>query len=121
MQLTIQIVLTERKTSLVTIFPQLLKIIAKKAETFASEKGKVVSSNIQERLNFERKLERIKTRIKIVLSASPSQVFPHKVYNIRFEKQIRILSLLIVPIRTFSSILLRGIIPRNHLPFFKIF
>ena len=40
----------------------------------------------------ERKLERIRTRIKIVLSASLSSVFSHKVHNIRFEKQIRILS-----------------------------
>ena len=38
----------------------------------------------------ERKLER--TRMKITLSASPSSVFSHKVHNIRFEKQIRILS-----------------------------
>ena len=37
-----------------------------------------------------RKLERIGTRIKIMLSASPSSVFSHKVNNIRFEKQIRI-------------------------------
>ena len=33
-----------------------------------------------------------RTRIKIMLSASPSSVFSHKVHNIRFEKQIRILS-----------------------------
>ena len=33
-----------------------------------------------------------KTRIKTMLSASPSSVFSHKVHNIRFEKQIRILS-----------------------------
>ena len=38
----------------------------------------------------ERKLER--TRMKIMLSASPSLFFSHKVDNIRFEKQIRILS-----------------------------
>ena len=38
----------------------------------------------------ERKLER--TRVKIMLSVSPSPVFSHKVHNIRFEKQIRILS-----------------------------
>ena len=36
----------------------------------------------------DRMLER--TRIKIMLSASPSSVFSHKVYNIRFEKQIYI-------------------------------
>ena len=38
----------------------------------------------------ERKLER--TRMKIILSASPSLVFSRKVHNIRFGKQIRILS-----------------------------
>ena len=38
----------------------------------------------------ERKLER--TRMKIMLSASLSSAFSHKVQNIRFEKQIRILS-----------------------------
>ena len=38
----------------------------------------------------ERKLER--TRMKIMLPASPSSVFSHKVHKIRFEKQIRILS-----------------------------
>ena len=40
----------------------------------------------------ERNLERTRARIKIMLSASPSLVFSHKVHNIRFEKQIRILS-----------------------------
>ena len=38
----------------------------------------------------ERKLER--TKMKIMLSASPSSAFLHKVNNITFEKQIRILS-----------------------------
>ena len=38
----------------------------------------------------ERKLE--KTRIKMMLSSFPSLVFSHKVHNIRFEKQIHILS-----------------------------
>ena len=45
--LTVQIVLTETKTSVNTVFPQLLKIMAKKA----CEKGKVVRSNFQERFN----------------------------------------------------------------------
>ena len=34
----------------------------------------------------ERKLERTTTRIKLMLSASPTSVFSHKVHNIRFEK-----------------------------------
>ena len=38
----------------------------------------------------EIKLQR--TRMKIMLSVSPSSVFSHKVLNIRFEKEIRILS-----------------------------
>ena len=38
----------------------------------------------------ERKLER--ARMKIMLSAFPSSVFSHKVHNMRFEKQICILS-----------------------------
>ena len=40
----------------------------------------------------ERKLERTTTRIKVILSASLSSAFLHKLHNIRFEKQIRILS-----------------------------
>ena len=34
--------------------------------------------------------------MKMMLSTSPLLVFSHKVHNIRFEKQIRILSLLTV-------------------------
>ena len=40
----------------------------------------------------ETKLEITRTRIKIMLSTSLSLVFSHKVHNIRFEKQICILS-----------------------------
>ena len=40
----------------------------------------------------ETELERTRTTIKIMLSASPSSVFSHKVHNVKFEKQIRILS-----------------------------
>ena len=40
----------------------------------------------------KRKLERTRSRIKIILSASPSSVFSHKVHNIKFEKEIHILS-----------------------------
>ena len=47
-----------------------------------------------ERFNWDTKLERTKRRIKLMLSASPSLVFSHKVHKIRFEKQIRILSYL---------------------------
>ena len=47
-----------------------------------------------ERFNWDTKLERTKRRIKLMLSASPSSVFSHKVHKIRFEKQVRILSYL---------------------------
>ena len=46
----------ERERSLITVFPQLLKIIAKKPETFESEKGKTVSSNFQKRFKFKGKI-----------------------------------------------------------------
>ena len=53
--LTVQIVLTERNTSLIIVFLQLLKIMAKKAWNFRKwDKGKVISSNFQERFNWER-------------------------------------------------------------------
>ena len=42
----------------------------------------------------EKKLK--KTRMKIILSASPSLFFSPKVHNIRFEKETRILSQLTV-------------------------
>ena len=38
--LTVQIVLTQRKTSLIAVFPQLLKIMAKKALNFQKGEGK---------------------------------------------------------------------------------
>ena len=41
---SIQIVLTERKTSLINIFPQLLKIIEKKAWNFRKLEGKARKS-----------------------------------------------------------------------------
>ena len=59
----------------------------------------MVSSNFLERFKFERKLESTKTRINIMLSVSLSSVFPHKVHNIRFGKQIRVLFQIMVPIK----------------------
>ena len=67
--LTVSIVLTERKTSLITVFPQIFK-----------------------KYLTDRKLEKTRTRIKKMLSASPSSVFSHKVHDIKFEKQTRILT-----------------------------
>ena len=40
----------------------------------------------------ERKLARTRSRIKIMISASTSSVFSHKVHNIRIQKEIPILS-----------------------------
>ena len=48
-------------------FPSIKKKWQRKLETFESEKGKVVSSNFQERFNREKAR---KTRMKIILSAS---------------------------------------------------
>ena len=39
----------------------------------------------------EKKLKRTRARIKIMLSASPSSFFSHRVSNIRFENQILVL------------------------------
>ena len=50
-------------------------------DAFKSEEGE--AQIFREDL-IERILER--TRMKIILSASPSSVFSHKVYNVRFEK-----------------------------------
>ena len=80
--LTVQIVLTDRKTSLIIIFPKMLKIMAKKAWKMRREKW---LTQIFRKYITERKLER--TRIKIMLSTSPSSVFSPKVHNIRFEKK----------------------------------
>ena len=40
----------------------------------------------------EKKLVRKRSRIKIMISASISSIFSHRVHNIRFEKEIPILS-----------------------------
>ena len=91
--LTVQTVLKKRKKSLITVFPQLLKIMAKKAWNFRKweSKKKGLAKTFRKDLT-EPKLERARTRMKITLSASPSLVFSLKVHNIRSEKQIRILS-----------------------------
>ena len=49
--LTVKIQLTERKTRLITVFLQLLKLMARRLETFESEKEKVINPNFQERFN----------------------------------------------------------------------
>ena len=90
--LTIQIVLTSRKISLITVFPQLLIIMAKKDWNFWKWEGKK-ESNFQESFNWE-KAWKIKNENNAF--CLPFIVFLHKVHNIRFEKQICILSELTV-------------------------
>ena len=46
--------MTQRKTNLTAIFPHLFKTIKKRLEIFESGKGKVVSSNFQEKFNREK-------------------------------------------------------------------
>ena len=85
--LTVPIVLKNRKTSPITIFPELLKGL-KLSKVRKEEKW--LAQFFRKDLT-ETKLERTRKRIKIMLSISPSSVFSNKVHNIRFEKQIRIL------------------------------
>ena len=96
--LTVPFVLIERKASLITSFPQVLKIMPKKDWNVQKLEGKVDALSLQERFNWEkaRKNKKIETnennetRMKIMLPVSLSSVFSHKVHNVRFEKQIRI-------------------------------
>ena len=68
--------LTERKTSLITNFPQLLKIVAKKTSNFRNWEGKKWLAQIYRKNLTDRKLEKTRTRInKIILCISTSSVF----------------------------------------------
>ena len=88
--LTVQIVLTERKISLINRFPSIVKNNGKEGLKLSKMRREKWLTQIFRKDLTERKLER--TRMKIIISASSSLVFSHKLYNIRFEKQIRILS-----------------------------
>ena len=71
-------------------FPSTVKNICKESLTLSKvRREKSLAQTFRKDLT-ERKLEN--TRMKIMLSISPSLVFSRKVHNIRFEKQIRILS-----------------------------
>ena len=71
-------------------FPSTVKNICKEGLTLSKvRRQKSLAQTFRKDLT-ERKLE--KTRMKIMLSTSPSLFFSRKVHNIRFEKQIRILS-----------------------------
>ena len=71
-------------------FPSIVKNNGKKGLKHTKVRRKNWLTQIFRKDLTERMLER--TRIKIMLSASPSSVFSHKVQSIRFEKQKRILS-----------------------------
>ena len=74
--LTLQIVLAERKTGLIAVFPQLLQIMSKKGLVLSKLRREKSLAQIFKKYLTERKLEII--RIKIMLSASPSLFFNTK-------------------------------------------
>ena len=74
--LTLQIVLAERKAGLITVFPQLLKIMSKKGLVLSKVRREKPLAQTFRKYLTERKLEII--RIKIMLSASPSLFFHTK-------------------------------------------
>ena len=89
--LTVQVVLTEKKNKSNYRFPSIVKNNGKEGLTLSKVRREKLLAQIFRKDLSERKLE--KTRMKIMLSASPFIVFfSHKVHNIRFEKQLRILS-----------------------------
>ena len=76
-------------------FPSIVKNNGKEGLTFSKVRRKKSLVQIFRKDLTERNLEH--TKMKIMLSASPSLFFfLHKVHNVRFEKQIRILSQLTV-------------------------
>ena len=71
-------------------FPSIVKNNGKEGlKRFKVRRGRRLAQILSKDLT-KRKLER--TRMKIMLLASFSLAFSHKIHNIRFEKQIRILS-----------------------------
>ena len=74
--LTLQIVLAERKTGLITVFPRLLKIMSKKGLALSKVRREKSLAQTFRKYLTARKLEII--RIKIMLSASPSLFFHTK-------------------------------------------
>ena len=75
--------------------PSIIKSNGKEALTLSKMRREKSLVQIFRKCLTEKKLE--KTRMKIMLSTSPSLIFfSHKVHNIRFEKQIRILPQLMV-------------------------
>ena len=73
-------------------FPSIVKNNSKEGLKLLKVSRQKWLAQIFRKVLTERKLERTRSRIKIMLSASPSSVFSHRVHNIRFEKEILILS-----------------------------
>ena len=73
-------------------FLSIVKNNGKEALKFSKVRRQKWLAQIFRKVLTKRKLERTRSRIKIMLSASPSSVFSHKVHNIKFEKEIRVLS-----------------------------
>ena len=71
-------------------FPLIIKNNSKKGLKHSEVRREKWLAQIFRKDLTERMLER--ARIKIMPSASPSSVFSHKIHNIRFEKQVRMLS-----------------------------
>ena len=80
--LTVQTALTERKKSLITVFPQFVKNNGKEGMKLSKVRmGEKWLAQISGKIYMtERKLER--TRIKIMFSTFPSSAFSHKVHTI---------------------------------------
>ena len=72
-------------------FPSIVKNNGKGGQKRSKVRREKWLAQIFRKYLTERKLKRTRARIKIMLSASPSSVFSHKVHNIKSEKQIRIL------------------------------
>ena len=73
-------------------FPSIVKNNSKEGLKLLKVRRQKSLAQIFRKVLTEGKLERTRSRIKIMLSASPSSVFSHRVHNIRFEKEILILT-----------------------------
>ena len=82
---------TEKKNKSNYRFPSIVKNNGKEGLKLSKVRREKWLAHIFRKGLTETKLE--KTIMKIMLSAFPWLVFSHKVHTIRFEKQIRILSL----------------------------
>ena len=71
-------------------FPSIVKNNGKGGLKLSKVRGEKLLAQIFRKDLAEKKVER--TRMKILLSSSPSSFFSYKVHSVRFEKQIRILS-----------------------------